>query len=274
MAIQWCVCDVDGTLLDSNSRLSEETVRAVQEMRQAGIELILATGRSDLFIKELVFRLGIAGPVICCNGGMIRDVGTGQVLFSRTIGRETARAVAEYCFTHRLDMLAYSYDFIYYSRGSDRVNLFHDFNARMPEEFRVPLREAARPEDLPLDSVLKFFLWNADAVLKENMEAWHNREGELYLVQSMQGALDIMAQGISKGDALRYLAGQRGMSLDQIAVFGDNYNDVSMFQLAGCPIAVGNAEAVVKEAAKYITRSNDENGVAYAIRHYILSPAE
>ena len=60
------------------------------------------------------------------------------------------------------------------------------------------------------------------------------------------------------------------MNLSRTAVLGDNYNDVSMLRVAGLPIAMGNAETAVKQVAKFIAPSNDESGVAYAIRHYIL----
>lgn len=269
MNIKWCVCDVDGTLLNSANHLTEETMLAVSQMQQTGVKLILSTGRSPLFIKELVARLNVDGPVICCNGGLIRHVGKGETLFSKKIRRETVLALATDFLDSGVDALMYSDEHIYYNRGSKRAQLYYRFNQEKEPEFRVPLIEITRAEDLP-DRIMKFFIWDVDAALAERMATIHNKQGDLYIVQSMKGSLDVMASGVSKGEALRFLEEQGQLCLKETAVFGDNYNDVSMFELAGLPIAMANGEAAAKQAAKFVTCSNDENGVAQAIRRYIL----
>jgi len=78
-----------------------------------------------------------------------------------------------------------------------------------------------------------------------------------------------MARGISKGKALQFLSDKMGFNLKKTVVFGDNYNDISMMKLVGCAIAVDNAEPQVKQVATYVTRSNDEDGIAYAIKNYL-----
>lgn len=269
MNIQWCVCDVDGTLLNSENHLTEETLLAISQMQQAGVRLILSTGRSPLFIKELVAKLPVDGPVICCNGGLIRHVGTGETLFSKEIRRETVLTLAADFLDNGVDALMYSDEHIYYNRGSKRAQLYYRFNQEKEPEFRVPLIEITRAEELP-DCIIKFFVWDVDAALTERITTMHNRQGDLYVVQSMKGSLDVMANGVSKGEALRFLAERGQLRLEETAVFGDNYNDVSMFELAGLPIAMGNGEVAAKQAAKFVARSNDENGVAHAIRRYIL----
>lgn len=269
MRIRWCVCDVDGTLMNSANHLTDETMLAVRQMQEAGIELILSTGRSPLFIKELVAKLNLGGPVICCNGGLIRHVGMGQTLFSKEIRRETVLALATDFLDSGVDALMYSDEHIYYNRGSKRAQLYFRFNQEKEPAFQVPLIEITRAEELP-DRIIKFFVWDVDAALAERIMTIHNKQGNLYVVQSMKGSLDVMASGVSKGEALRFLAQQGRLQLAQTAVFGDNYNDVSMFELAGLPIAMANGEAAAKQAAKFVARSNDENGVAHAIRRYIL----
>ena len=96
MKIEWFVSDLDGTLLDSKTCLGDENVNAVRELIASGVGVILATGRSDLFVKDYIFRLGITLPVISCNGGLVRDVWKNEVLFSRTIPRATVVKLADY----------------------------------------------------------------------------------------------------------------------------------------------------------------------------------
>ena len=270
MEIDWCVCDLDGTLLDSRGRLSEENIAAVKKLTGRNVKVILATGRSDLFVREFVDKLEIRQPVISCNGGMIRDVATEAVLFVRPIGAKKAALLADYCFRTERDALVYSPDRVYFFRGSRKIGNYHRYNAEVAAAFRVPLREIVRMEDLPLTNLLKFFISGINPEIACSIESELNPDGELSMVQSMQDVLDIMAKGVSKGEALTFLAGEIGMDLSRTAVMGDNHNDLSMMSVAGYPITVANAEPAVKQLARYVAPANDESGVAYAIYNYIL----
>ena len=270
MDIGWCVCDLDGTLLDSHGHLGRENILALQQLMDKGVEVILATGRTDLFVRGFVETLGVRQPVISCNGGMIRNVATGETVLIRPIGSEKSAKVANYCLKSHRDTLVYTSDQIFFFRGSRKISSYNRYNTEVEAAFQIPLREIARVEDLPLSDVLKFFISGIDPEIAAAIGQEINAGDELYMVQSMQDVLDIMAKGVSKGNALVFLADKIGMNLARTAVFGDNHNDLSMMSLAGCPIAVANAEPEVRKAARFIAPSNDESGVAYAIHNYIL----
>jgi Cof subfamily protein (haloacid dehalogenase superfamily) len=186
MDIECCVCDLDGTLLNSTAELSKETISAIRELKESG------------------------------------------------------------------------------------VTVFHQYNAKVRSSFKVPIKEMTQPDDLPLGKLLKLFIWKISQQQVADFGQDHNQDGMLTIVSSEKNGLDIMAQGVSKGHALEFFAKKHGINLDKTVVFGDNYNDISMMELVGCPIAVGNAENQVKQTAKYVTLCNDEDGVAYAIRKYIF----
>lgn len=267
--IECCVCDMDGTLLNSTRDVSEKNVKAIRELQEKGVVIVLATGRTDLYVKDVAHRLGILAPVISSNGGMVRQLNSTEVLCYKYLPNEIDRKLAENCFKNNDDMIVYSPDRVYYREGSERVKLYHSYNERVQPEFRVPIQEIKQAEELPFGKVLKIFLWN---VAPERTTALQNIfHGQLAMVSSEKNAFDIMAKGISKGEALRFLSKKMGFDLNKTAVFGDNYNDISMLNLAGYPIAMANAEEAVKRQAKYVTASNDEDGVAYAIEHYILA---
>lgn len=270
MEIDWCVCDLDGTLLDSRGKLSEKNIAAVQELIGRNVKVILATGRSDLFVRKIADTLNICQPVISCNGGLIRDLKTEEILFIRPIGAEKSAILAEYCLKTERDALAYTPEKIFFFRGSNKIGSYHRYNAEVEAAFQIPLSEVSKVEDLPLPAVVKFYISDINPKIAAAIQRELNPAGELSMVQSMNDVLDIMAKGVSKGAALLFLAGKVGMKLSQTAVLGDNHNDVSMLQVAGLPIAMANAEAAVKQVAKFIAPSNDESGVAYAIRHFIL----
>ena len=97
-----------------------------------------------------------------------------------------------------------------------------------------------------------------------------NKDEKLAIVQSEKGLIDITSSGVSKGDALIILSKHLDVDLSKTIVFGDNHNDISMFKVAGLSIAVNNAEMELKQAADYITLSNNESGVSHAIFKYVL----
>jgi len=270
MDIQWCVCDLDGTLLDSRGRLGEANVTALKKLMNQGVELILATGRSDLFVRDFVDKLGVRQPVISCNGGLIRNVTTGEVLLRRVIGEAKARELTQYCLHNRYDTLAYTTEHVYYLSGSRKIGAYHRYNSEVESAFQVPLREVQNVNDLPLPEVIKFLISGIDPQIAGHIQTGLDTDDSLSMVQSMHNVLDIMAKGVSKGEAVSFLAQKLGMDLERTLVFGDNYNDVSMLALVGWPITVANAEEAVKRLARFVAPSNDESGVAYAIEHFIL----
>lgn len=269
MNINYCVCDMDGTLLNSARDISEGTERALRRLQEQGVTLVLATGRTDLYVKDAVQRLGVTAPVISSNGALIRNMATGEVLYHKYLPEHLATAMAERCFSHDYDALIYSPEYVFHRSGSQRIQVLQGYNARVTPDLRVPLKAINGPEDLPLSRLVKFFLWNIGAEQEAALKEIYGATGELSLVTSEHLAFDVMAAGISKGAALQFLANHYDFDLAKTAVFGDNYNDISMLQIAGYSVAMGNAESPVKAAAKYVTRSNDEDGIAYAIEHIL-----
>jgi Cof subfamily protein (haloacid dehalogenase superfamily) len=94
---------------------------------------------------------------------------------------------------------------------------------------------------------------------------------EVSIVSSFSNNIEIMNHGISKGNAVKILAAYYGIKKEEIICFGDAENDISMLEYAGLGIAMGNAEAYVKEKADYVTDTNDNDGVAKAIEKYIFN---
>lgn len=271
MDVECCVCDLDGTLLNSNKELSRETIHVIRELKESGVTVVLATGRNDLYVKDIARQLGVSTPIISCNGSLVRYPNTGEILYSRHLPALRDRSMVSYCFENDYDFTVSSYDCIYCRKESERVHVFHQYNAKVQSVFKVPITEMNRPDDLPLGKLLKLFIWKLNQNQVADFGQYHNQDGMLTIVSSEKNGLDIMAQGVSKGHALAFFAQKHGINLAKTVVFGDNYNDISMMELVGCPIAVGNAEEQVKQTARYVTLSNDEDGVAYAIRKYIFA---
>jgi len=269
---KWCVCDMDGTLLDSRGLLPQENEKALKRLKDFGVEVIIASGRTDLLLKPFIRQLGLTGDIICCNGGLVKDIGTGEILYGKPIDKEAALETIGYCFDNSLDFLMYTVDMVYSSRSNPRALKYEKKNSDLEPELRVPIGYID-PEDAPdvaETGIYKILISSSSEEVIARLAGHFSAEARLSAVSSSSDVLDIMADGISKGAAIKALSGRRGVDLDKVIAFGDNYNDLEMFETVGMPIAVGNAVEAARSAAKIVTCSNDEAGVAHAIRKYIL----
>jgi Cof subfamily protein (haloacid dehalogenase superfamily) len=268
---KWVICDLDGTLLNSDSTLSEENTKAIKDLMLNGINVILATGRLDTMAKIYIDKLNIKNPVISCNGGLIRNPETGEILYIKLIDKGLAKEILNFILSNNLNFLIYTPDMVYYSENNPRIPRYSKLNESVREELRMPLA-SFKNQVLDIDDleIIKILILSENLdLINELMENFKFNE-ELEVVSSAKGFLDIMAYGVTKGNALKILGKKLNIDFEKAAAFGDNYNDISMLELVKLPITMENGEESIKEMAKFITLSNDEAGVAYAVYHKIL----
>jgi len=269
---KWCVCDMDGTLLNSKDTISEENEAALKKLQQDGTEVIIASGRLDLMVKRFVKQLDLKGHVISCNGGLIRNIRTGEVLYSKIIDKSTVREIIDYSIEHNISFLIYTTDTVFSDKKNPRIKKFEDLNKIIPEDMKLPIEyiDKVNIEVINHIETLKILLVCKDHEEVELMEKKYSNYNSLTAVSSMHGLLDIMASDISKGNALKVLSEKLAVDLNRVIAFGDNYNDMEMFQCVGIPIAMENAVDAIKSVARYVTKSNDNSGIAYAINNILL----
>lgn len=267
-----CVCDMDGTLLNSEGKISKNNETALKKLQQMGLEVVIATGRVDLMVKSFIKQLELTGYVISCNGGLIRNIETGEILYSKVMEKTAVKEVIKYCVDNSIDFLVYSSVMVYSSKGNPRAKRFEDLNKCLSEELKLPLCyiDKASSENLNNIDVIKILLICSSDAEIDFLQKHFSKYDSLTAVSSAVKLLDIMASDTTKGNALRILSEITGTDRDSIIAFGDNYNDIEMFQYAGMPIAMGNSVEKIKKLAKHVTKSNDESGIAYAINEYIL----
>ncbi len=266
--IRCCVFDLDGTLLNSNDKINPDTRDTLIALQDRGCYIVIATGRCDLQILEYIDELKITGPIIACNGGYIKNVKTGEALRARTFRPEHIRELIDYCNEKDLDHMVYLKDRVYYAEGSKRALKFIRYNENAKPEHRVPLC-CIRDADMEYiyNNTLKLLVIGSPE-LKDVLDTHFNRDGRFTAVMSGENLIDIMPGRTSKGEGVSFLAEKLGIPLSQVAVFGDSPNDESMFRVAGFPIAMGNAEPEIKALACFVTRSNDDDGILHALRHF------
>ena len=261
------VSDIDGTLVRDDKSLSDAVAAAAGRLREAGIAMSLISARPPSGMLWIAERLGLSAPLGAFNGGTVMRP-DGTILSA-----------------DRLDPAAAARALALIDRPGITPWLFADgrWHAKTADNPHVPReRRAANIEPVILDD-FGGLLAHVDKIVGVSEDhallAWLDPEivaelgARATVARSQPYYLDITAPSANKGDGVAALAAAAGVPLDQVVVIGDQRNDLPMFARAGIAIAMGQAPEAVRAAAGRITRSNEEDGVAYAIDAIILPMA-
>ncbi|MDY7040509.1 MAG: HAD family hydrolase [Chloroflexota bacterium] len=257
--------DLDGTLMGDDFVLSPRVKNAVSRAIERGVHVTLATGRGYAATLRYARELGITTPLICYQGGQIRDASSGEVIHNVTM----SRALAEQAIN-----LAQERDWHLCLYVGDRVFL-NDF-LRPPEFYeqlvstdvhRVPDLTAALDGHEPTKFIIIADEPQADRI-EEQLRA--RMDGCLRVVRSHRLFVEGNPLQATKGRALARLAGLLGVDRGEVMAIGDQGNDDDMVSWAGLGVALGNAVTQVKAVADYIAPSVDEDGAAVAIERFLL----
>lgn len=272
MVIRLIALDLDGTLLDSKKQTSAEIIKTLEDAAAKGIHIVPCTGRLYNMVPEEIKRLPFIRYVITVNGSRIYDQKEGRVIYRAEIPLETAERVLDYAQTLPAAISCSQDDFLMIDKECyDRAEqMFQDpwmlqvIRRRNPIE---NMRQVIRQRNLPLETIQVFL---ADP---ERGEQEFDRIAEMFKMCSVESAMsriiEINIKNATKGNALAHLCQLLDVDLNECMAIGDEMNDISMLRMAGVGVAMGNAKDVVKSTAKWVTDSNNDDGVAKAIRKYI-----
>lgn len=255
MKIKLIITDLDGTLLHSNKELSEKTIQVLHQCRTQGIKVAIATARywigAEKYIEQLApdYEITTDGTLIHHAGEMIYNCGFDmdttnlllQMITEANNGANITVAAGKRVYWNSLHIAE-----------SKKLNkaVYHDFKQPLPE---AACKIAANLPD------------------KKTAEDIAEKAGCRLICYRQENLYGFIASNAGKLQAILSLADKLGISLDEIAAFGDDVNDIDMLKVCGLGVAVSNAIQQVHEAADKATLSNDEDGVAWFIRHEILN---
>lgn len=265
--IRLMATDLDGTLLNSEGKLSFENTNALQMAIKAGVIVTISTGRMFSSTLRFADKIGIKNPLICYNGALVKDPQSQRVLQHTPLKIELA-----------LEMLAYlKKRNTYVQSYIDDVLYVHDKDEFFAKDYErvYGIRGAAigdliyEPQIAPTKLLsMGSSLEDAQILSKE----LHKLFGDMiYIARSSAEFVEMMDIRVNKGIALKMLADSLGITSDEVLTIGDGENDVEMLRYAGIGCAVTNACTAAKTAAREEVPSNDENGVAWAVQKFILS---
>ncbi len=255
------VSDVDATLFDSQHQISEQNARAIEYFKAEGGIFSVASGRMRDAVGNYLDLLAINAPAILHNGAKVYDFVNGVTLYEKAIEQERKSAIRKvYCTQPQFGLEIYSDEHIYVLREcfeTDRLRTKnYDVTYHMPDEIW----------DRPWSKAL-IIGYEHDL---DEFEPLYRREYDTgYVVRSGKNYLDMVANGVSKGNGVKKLAEYLGINRENIYTVGDNMNDLEMIQYAGHGYAVANAVDALKRAADAVVPSNDESAIAYIINNMI-----
>ncbi|HKM34168.1 MAG TPA: HAD family hydrolase [Lachnospiraceae bacterium] len=270
MQIKWCVCDLDGTLLNSEGFISDKNEVALKELQDKGVEIIIASGRTELMMKQYINQLNIC-YIIFCNGAIVKNIEKNEIIYSKMLDNETASDIIEFFFQNNLNFLVYTEDVVFSNKGNPRAKHFEEINKSLPVDQMTPIRyfDLCSMNTMENRDIIKILLVESDENIPDFVSHYLKRFTNISVLSSAKGLFDIWASNISKGSAVKVLSERLGIDLANVVAFGDHYNDVELLDVVGVPIAMENAVDELKSIAKFITLTNDDDGIAYAINNYM-----
>jgi len=253
--------DLDGTLLNNDLEISPRAAAAIKEAGKRGVKVTLCTGRMFASAFPYAQELGINVPLITYNGALVKNSMDGEILYERNLPLEDAKDVIKICRNYDCQLNVYYQDKLYI----EDQNLWAK---KYASRVKVPLNEVHDLLEFLTEPPIKLLAMGEEDVLQLIRQELTGRQ--LYITRSQPYFLEILNVEATKGKGLQAVANRLSIDRKHILAIGDNENDIEMFRYAGFAVAMANAEEHVRMHVDYVTKTNDDDGVAEAIEKLVL----
>lgn len=273
MVIKLIALDLDGTTLNSLGVLTPTTKEAIEKAILKKVHVVIATGRVFSALPEEILKMEGIQYLITSNGARVFDMKASETVYTNLIGEEAVEIIAK---------LLGQYDFMIeaFILGNAYVDrkIYENIEAvglnKKHADYVIKTRK-------PMDNILNYMLLNKGNVENININFGNQADKKMMaevlaelenvtITSSFDHNLEIGGATTSKGDAIRDICRRLEIEVEEIMACGDSPNDESMLLSSGFSVAMGNGKEQIKAIAKFITGSNDEDGVAMAIHKFVL----
>ncbi|HHX94524.1 MAG TPA: HAD family phosphatase [Clostridia bacterium] len=262
--IKLVAIDLDGTLLDNDKKISGRAKEAIRSVRKEGIGVTLATGRMFYSTRPYADELGLSLPLITYQGALVKVSGTGEVLYERHVDAGLSQVIVEMAKEEGLTLNFYIDDYVLVEKITPEAESYaRTFNARLREVGDLRRYDHLSPLKL---LVIDYDEEHLDALAEKCRKVFGD---VLHITKSMPEYLEFLHPQATKAFGVDAVARHMGLSPQEVMAVGDSYNDVEMFDYAGVSVVMGNARDEIKEKADYVTRSNDDDGVAEVLEKLV-----
>lgn len=259
--------DLDGTLLTDSKEVLEENKDAIRRAKEIGIEIAICTGRQSNAAKEFKEKADTGKYMICMNGAEIIDTESGEELFASAIDEDVAKALYNYAKDNNLVMKIDTRFARYITKFDYALNQEYEFtedeNRFFNENKVLQISFGAKTENEIND-----FIENVINKIP-GVKVYNKYFNVLPSLDKALWYINVVNSSVSKGNAINGLCRYLKVNLDDVVCFGDDLNDLSMIQMVGHGIAMGNALDIIKENAKEVIGTNETPAIARVLDRFI-----
>lgn len=263
--------DMDGTLLKDDKTISKANFEAIKTAKKNGYKVVLATGRPAKGIEKYLKQLDLLGDddyAVAFNGAIVQKTKNGHVIAKNLMQYEDLQKIYDLSLKLKLNVhtLTTANECI-----TPKINPYSKHEALMNDLTLIEKPFSAIDKN---ENIVKIMLVDS----KENLDKAENLipkefHDKYTVVRSEDIFLEFLNKKVDKGFGISLLAENLGLSPDEIICVGDAGNDIAMVKYAGLGVAMGNAFPEVKKICNYVTKSNEEDGVAHVIHKFMLNQA-
>ena len=264
MKYKLIAADMDGTLLNDDSVMTERTKSAVKAAVEAGVLFVASSGRPLLALDNINSLFDKDLPFIVFNGASVVMGKSKKILFSYSLQFDYVRQIYNFGLKLNVPVIMWINERLWVSRGCEKVREYQKISG-------AEINIISDINDFKNDSVSKM-LWidTPDNIRRYQRDMDEHFNGRVNCQPSQPKFLEFVNAEASKGNALCEIGKIYGIDRSEMIAVGDSYNDLSMLEYAGFGIAMQNAPDDIKDVCKYVTLSNNDDGVAAVIDKFIL----
>ncbi|MBQ8827799.1 MAG: HAD family phosphatase [Clostridia bacterium] len=259
MKYKMIAIDMDGTLLTKDKKITEETAAALRAAANAGVLVVISTGRPAPGVEMYHEITDLGNPVIIYNGAGIIKYPEKKIIFDKGLPGEPAAKILAAGKAYNTAMCIWSQGQLYVNIMDERCDRYETLSGMkahpMPSECELLNQGITKILWYDTPERISFFIPEMKKLLGSTSSC----------CPSAPEFLEFFHPEVSKAAAIEIVAAEYGIKREEIAAIGDGCNDIEMIEYAGLGIAMQNAPDIVKEHSDFITKSNSGNGVAYAI---------
>lgn len=257
--------DIDGTLVNNKREVTPKTKETIHKAIDKGVIFTISSGRPIQGVQLITKQLEADIPVITYNGAMVITGESRQIIYSCTMRREDAIQVERLGRERNTTIAIWADNQLFVNRADERAAKYSELSGTKPQLY----------EDIEelIDKGINKILWY-DEVERINVfqkELRNKLNPTINYHTSQPFFLEFVDVNASKAIALEKLGEFYGIKRDEMIAIGDGFNDLSMIEYAGLGVAMENAPSEIKQAADFVTLSNENDGVAYVIEKFILN---
>lgn len=263
--IKLIALDLDGTLLNDKQDIDKKTISSLKMVKDKGIKIVLCSSRPFYRIIKFLKTLNLdceGQYTVAFNGGLILENKSEELVFNTNFKSADVEEIIEAGINTNIKILLYEKENIISNKDDELYRLKNPDSSFEVRDFST----------LDINSLIIYkiiFLGDEEDIINMRKNMPIHIEEKYKVTSSHSRNIEIVPKTNIKSFGLEKIGNLVGIKSNEMAVFGDNENDLDMFEFAGYSIAMGNALDSLKKIAKFVTLSNNDDGIAYAIDEMI-----